>query len=505
MIASDAHSGSRFSRVLWIAALLLILALFMITRWWLLGEPLIGVDEAIYMVVADVMARGGTLYVDVWDHKPPGIYLIYQGLLAIYRSPFILHLAAMLLTLACVAFLVWYGRRFDGPWPAWGAGWLLVVFTAPFWASSPNAEIFLVALQLAALALLISDAADHSLAGGRAFAAGVLFGVAIMIKYVVAIPAVLVCLYLWRRRSGTRRLDRTGVLLLGAGLALPPVAGVLYCLAAGNLAAFFSSNFTYNQGYVTHDAVRLFWEYGRFFLRDYLLEQWPLLLLAAAGGGWWLIRGRRQASPDRRRGVHLMAVWLAGSVLAALAPLKFLDHYFLLAIPGFCFFGGLWFLSPGVACGRWRWGVLWLVFLGLTLPPAVTAVRHSLEHGRRFTPPFAESPYVAAETGQYLRRHTRPEDTIYVWRSFYIDIYFYAQRDPASRYFFWPHLLRAPRPPRAEEEFRADFSRRPPAYIVVGDSDIYPDVTFSPLENYLQNRCEFHGTVAGLRVYRRVR
>jgi hypothetical protein len=112
---------------------------------------------------------------------------------------------------------------------------------------------------------------------------------------------------------------------------------------------------------------------------------------------------------------------------------------------------------------------------------------------------------VAAEAGRYLRRHTSPRDTVYVWRSFYIDIYFYAERDPASRYFFWPHLLRQPQPPGAGALFREDFGRRPPAYILVGDSQIYPDVSWPALDDFLATRCVPDGEVAGLRVYRRIR
>lgn len=41
-------------------------------EWWWHG------DESIYMVIGQQMARGSMLYVDIWDHKPPFIYIIYS-------------------------------------------------------------------------------------------------------------------------------------------------------------------------------------------------------------------------------------------------------------------------------------------------------------------------------------------------------------------------------------------------------------------------------------------
>src|SRR5512134_2827160 len=43
------------------------------------SRPLLSDDEAIYATTADALARGGLLYRDVVDHKPPLIYLVYQA------------------------------------------------------------------------------------------------------------------------------------------------------------------------------------------------------------------------------------------------------------------------------------------------------------------------------------------------------------------------------------------------------------------------------------------
>lgn len=51
---------------------------FIILRLPSLFEPHWYGDEAVYAAVAHAIEKGRTLYVDVWDNKPPGIYFIYM-------------------------------------------------------------------------------------------------------------------------------------------------------------------------------------------------------------------------------------------------------------------------------------------------------------------------------------------------------------------------------------------------------------------------------------------
>ncbi len=57
----------------WLLSLMLILFLTL-PSWFF---PLYYLDENIYLALGDRMANGDILYVDVWDHKPPMLYLVY--------------------------------------------------------------------------------------------------------------------------------------------------------------------------------------------------------------------------------------------------------------------------------------------------------------------------------------------------------------------------------------------------------------------------------------------
>src|SRR5690242_2430802 len=58
-------------------------------------------DEGTYFAVAQAMAHGYRLYVDIWENKPPGVYALYR---AVYQAagPSLLAVRA-LSTLACLS------------------------------------------------------------------------------------------------------------------------------------------------------------------------------------------------------------------------------------------------------------------------------------------------------------------------------------------------------------------------------------------------------------------
>jgi 4-amino-4-deoxy-L-arabinose transferase-like glycosyltransferase len=44
------------------------------------GNPVIHVDEQYYLLVGDHMLHGAVPYVDLWDRKPPGLFLLFAAI-----------------------------------------------------------------------------------------------------------------------------------------------------------------------------------------------------------------------------------------------------------------------------------------------------------------------------------------------------------------------------------------------------------------------------------------
>ena len=57
-----------------VAALLLCLAVA--ARWQTFGNPVLGYDEQFYLLVGDRMLHGALPYVDIFDRKPIGLFLM---------------------------------------------------------------------------------------------------------------------------------------------------------------------------------------------------------------------------------------------------------------------------------------------------------------------------------------------------------------------------------------------------------------------------------------------
>lgn len=452
-----------------VGAWVLLSLLFLAMRVGYLREPLIGIDETGYMVVADVLARGGRLYADVWDQKPPVQYLLYLGVQSIAHCPEAIHAAGILLGLANTLLVLSLGRRLFGWWAGLGAAWLYNAYTASFGAVSFNSEVFLVCCQLAAVRLLFSRAMARAPAWTAA-GAGVLLGLAFMNKYVVAFPIAAIAVWLAvASPPGVAAGRRRSVLVaFAAGLAAVAAACLVWCAGQGVLGEFFRITFGYNARYAVHDFWRIFLNYSTGFIREFAATRWFLILAAAAGAGWLALRPRRFRStePEARRFLFL---WLAGSALAVAGPLKFLDHYFQLIIPVLALLAGALLAEPI----RWRAAAAGLLAgVAVTAWPVATAAAQSVAAFAARPGWVAESGYEPARIGRWLARQTPPDGALLVWAA-EIDIYFYARRDPAARFFWWPQLLRDPLPAGAPEMFFADLERRRPRFVVEGDHPVY--------------------------------
>ena len=193
---------------------------------------------------------------------------------------------------------------------------------------------------------------------------------------------------------------------------------------------------------------------------------------------------------------------MLSSVAAVLAPLKFLDHYFLLVVPGLCFWTA-YPLREGTPLGRLPRAVAAVALLAVSLPLAAIRTGESLDRWRHPGPDPAGDGYAPSVIGRYVESETTAADRIYVWRSLETDIYFYAHRRPASRIFFWPHLVREPAPPGGLAGVEAEFRAHPPAFLVVGDSPVYAERTLPFLDRMLARDYSLDRVVEGNKIYRR--
>jgi hypothetical protein len=83
--------------------LLLLLFFAFVYRMSTFGHPNMDSDEALYFYIGQEMHRGMIPYVDIWDRKPLGLFLIYYLIAAVSDSVIAYQIAAWL----CVALTAW--------------------------------------------------------------------------------------------------------------------------------------------------------------------------------------------------------------------------------------------------------------------------------------------------------------------------------------------------------------------------------------------------------------
>ena len=309
-----------------IAALLLVLAALAL-RCWEFGNPVIHVDEQYYLLVGDRMLHGALPYVDIWDRKPIGLFLIFAGIRLLPGDGILAYQLVATAFAAATAWCVWRGARMIGAAPlgALAAGVAYLIWVSLLGGRGGQSPVFYNLLMTAAMLLVLrlprlSDQRAVAAIVGSGAVACLLAGLAIQIKYTPVFEGAFFGLaHLWYLRRA------------GASLALTASAALLW-MAIGAAPSLVVIGFYQGLGQRAFDA---FWfaNVTSIFLRPgYPIEQLlmrllgifaQLLPLIVAGFVGWSARARGPLA----RETWLASLWIASALTGFAAIGTFFDHY----------------------------------------------------------------------------------------------------------------------------------------------------------------------------------
>lgn len=235
---------------------LLLIVIALVARAQTFGNPVIEFDEQFYLVVGDRMLHGAVPYLDIWDRKPVGLFVLFAAMRwigGLFGDDGVLsyQLVAALIAAATARGVGLLAERLgSGRWAGIVAGIGYILWLDLLQGEGGQASVFYT-LPMVAAALITLDvglARDWTmrrpgLAGAAAMA---LVGLAIQIKYTVIFEGALFGLWLlWagrRREIGWPRLIGFGGIWIIT--ALFPTALVIAGYAAlGQFDAFMFANF----------------------------------------------------------------------------------------------------------------------------------------------------------------------------------------------------------------------------------------------------------------------
>ncbi len=256
----------------WAGAMLLLLIALAI-RAWDFGNPVIEPDQQYYLLVGDRLLRGAVPYIDIWDRKPIGLFLLFAGIRTLPGNGI---LAYQLVATACAWATALVVRRAattigadDRGALVAGIAYLLAIALvgggggqAPVFYNLPMALAGLLTLQLPAKAAAERPSAIVT----SGVVACLLAGIAIQLKYTPMFEGAFFGLaHLWFiRRAGATWSGIVGATAAWALMGLlPTLAAIGWYHAKGAAAfdAFWFANFAsiaLRRGYPASDlAMRL--------------------------------------------------------------------------------------------------------------------------------------------------------------------------------------------------------------------------------------------------------
>ncbi|WP_137861700.1 MULTISPECIES: hypothetical protein [unclassified Sphingomonas] len=288
------------------------------------GNPSIHVDEQFYLLVGDRMLHGALPYLDIWDRKPIGLFLLFAGMRLLPGDGILAYQLVATLCAALTGLIVALGARRLGARPL---GVLLAGCAYILWLSflsgrGGQSPVYYNLLMAAGgyLTLCLPERARHGKIGAilaSGMVACLLAGLAIQIKYTPLVEGAFFGIaHLWYlHRAGARIALTIGAGMLWATLGIAPtLAAILYFKAQGAAAfdAFWFSNFT-------SIALRRGYPAGKIAARlaGSAAQLSPFVLAAAMA---------RRFS-DRDEALAICFAWLAAALIAFAMIGAFFDHY----------------------------------------------------------------------------------------------------------------------------------------------------------------------------------
>jgi 4-amino-4-deoxy-L-arabinose transferase-like glycosyltransferase len=301
-------------------ALVLLTAAFGL-RLWTFGDPNLFVDDQFYFLVGQRMHEGALPYVDIWDRKPLGLFLIYYGIAAISTSVLAYQIVATLFAAATAwmigRIVLTLGSNRQG---AILAGITYLVVICPMGGVGGQSPVF-YNLLIAAAALLVTlefDALERGRIGWRIWAAMTLCGLAATIKQTTIFESLFlggyVLLALWRAGVSARSLTLIALAFGAIGIA-PTAAISCYYAAVGHWTEYWHAMIVSNLNKSRIDAAMI-WQTSALAL---LIRAVFVISL----GIWGLVQEK-----DRRTRRFLTG-WLFAAAIGFLAVPNFFVHYIL--------------------------------------------------------------------------------------------------------------------------------------------------------------------------------
>lgn len=451
--------GKITAKIPWFLIIVLLGAVLL--RLPSLYEPRLYGDEQIYLTVGMGIKKGLVLYKQIYDNKPPLIYLLAGAQGSLVR----LRLLLLVWSLLTITLFYDLAKNFGKDERVVKLATIIfaLVTSLPMWEGGiANAEIFLILGTIAAWKIA-TDIMEKKGKWGSWLGLGVIFGLAILFK----VPAIFdvgglgVGLLLLIRSRGEVWEWFKRMLEVGVGVMIPVGLSFAYFIKMGAAREYFESAFIQLFPYLGS------WQGGS---NKGLLMRGVILLVVLAG----LRIATVKKIADGR--TILIGSWLVFSLFAALLSGRPYPHYLIQLTPALALAVALAVYKSGWNRKLMLMGIF-LVMAGVgwyrfwVYPPLpyyknwleFAAGRISREEYSIKTNPDWEW---ISKIITYVAASTKEGDRIFVWGT-NPEIYAYSGRLPATKYTVAYHI----RDFKAQQSVADELAEKKPKLIILIKSE----------------------------------
>jgi len=433
-------------------------------------------DIGTYSVIAHELLAGKHLYADIWDIKPPAIFVTFAAAQTIAGNDFapvyLLSVLAAVVTMLGVYKAASIAGIEAGLWAA--LFWCLLCYEPNIGGNLPNTEVFINAAVAWAFALWLRASADRK----RWLLIGALFALGSLYKHVALAPAACLGAFDLLRPppSTTRRTVLVRLTTIAVVIAAFWGAVFLYFAATGRVWIIWETLVIYPRAYAGSLAANLATSLAPSHLFNPILRfAMPTLIIALFGA----ILDRRHATPWR----YLLALAI-GTQLAVALPGGFADHYY-----------QLWFVPLAIAAG---WGAAAIV--REIKSPRLARLALSLA---AFTVALPQLPWYTLASNEWaFHKHSvffrwsydamldaghmlQPNETFFSWSD---EAWSYAllHRRPPGPMLWRQHAITGPLAGWLTQKTLANLQKNPPDLFISWQSPEPPDnpIVLWAMQNY---------------------
>jgi hypothetical protein len=428
----------------WILAVI-VFGVVIAIRIRLLGIPLER-DEGEYAYAGQLMLQGIPPYKLAYNMKFPGTYAAYAVIMSIFGQTILgIHLGLLLVNAATIALIFLLGRRLMNSTAGIAAAtsYAVLCVSPSVLGLAAHATNFVMVPVLGGTLLILKLSESEQHAFRRLFASGLLFGIGALMKQPALLFIPFGAIYIvWKdaQRGLPLKIILVRILMFGIGAVVPIGIACLVLWQTGVIDRFWfwTINYAWQYGSLVplSQAPRIFFRSAT----EVVETGWALWILAGIGAlaGFW---------DQRMRTSTLFLIgFLVFSALAVCPGLYFRTHYFILILPAVSLLAGAAISKlSDVLAGRViliRFVPLLLLGTSLSLPILWDKkVFFEVSPNRACGIIYPENPFLeSVRIAEYVRDHTRPDDTIAVLGS-EPEIYFYSHRHSATGYIYTYGLM----------------------------------------------------------------